>query len=84
MVHGGMDGLADAGVHVPAIDLTTTSPVNDVRTGEIPTASPADMLSERGLPCLPAAMATRCGTIRVRARRVETPIAVAFATVWPP
>ena len=33
MVHGGMDGLADAGVHVPAIDLSTTNPVNDVRTG---------------------------------------------------
>lgn len=33
MVHGGMDGLAEAGVHVPAIDLSTTNPVNDVRTG---------------------------------------------------
>lgn len=33
MVHGGMDGLAAAGVHVPAIDLSTTNPVNDVRTG---------------------------------------------------
>lgn len=33
MVHGGMEGLAEAGVHVPAIDLSTTNPVNDVRTG---------------------------------------------------
>ena len=33
MVHGGMDGLTEAGVHVPAIDLSTTNPVNDVRTG---------------------------------------------------
>ncbi|WP_101546685.1 trans-sulfuration enzyme family protein [Brevibacterium iodinum] len=33
MVHGGMAGLAAAGVHVPAIDLSTTNPVNDVRTG---------------------------------------------------
>jgi methionine-gamma-lyase len=33
MVHGGMEGLTEAGVHVPAIDLSTTNPVNDVRTG---------------------------------------------------
>lgn len=33
MVHGGMDGLTEAGVHVPAIDLSTTNPVNDIRTG---------------------------------------------------
>lgn len=33
MVHGGMDGLTEAGVHVPAIDLSTTNPVNDVATG---------------------------------------------------
>ncbi|WP_209326117.1 trans-sulfuration enzyme family protein [Brevibacterium renqingii] len=33
MVHGGMDGLTESGVHVPAIDLSTTNPVNDVRTG---------------------------------------------------
>lgn len=33
MVHGGMDGLTEAGVHVPSIDLSTTNPVNDIRTG---------------------------------------------------
>lgn len=33
MVHGGMKGLTEAGVHVPAIDLSTTNPVNDVATG---------------------------------------------------
>src|SRR5699024_4615332 len=33
MAHGGMEGLTEAGVHVPAIDLSTTKPVNDVRTG---------------------------------------------------
>lgn len=33
MVHGGMDGLTEAGVHVPAIDLSTTNPVIDIGTG---------------------------------------------------
>ncbi|MCT1446906.1 PLP-dependent transferase [Brevibacterium casei] len=33
MVHGGMDGLTEAGVHVPAIDLSTTNPVGDIDTG---------------------------------------------------
>ncbi|WP_210605387.1 trans-sulfuration enzyme family protein [Brevibacterium oceani] len=33
MVHGGMDGLTEAGVHVPSIDLSTTNPVNDILTG---------------------------------------------------
>lgn len=33
MVHGGMDGLTEAGVHVPAIDLSTTNPVTDISTG---------------------------------------------------
>lgn len=33
MVHGGMDGLTEAGVHVPSIDLSTTNPVGDIRTG---------------------------------------------------
>ncbi|RBP71546.1 MULTISPECIES: trans-sulfuration enzyme family protein [Brevibacterium] len=33
MVHGGMDGLTEAGVHVPSIDLSTTNPVIDIGTG---------------------------------------------------
>ena len=33
MVHGGMEGLTEAGVHVPGIDLSTTNPVTDVATG---------------------------------------------------
>lgn len=33
MVHGGMDGLTEAGVHVPSIDLSTTNPVTDMGTG---------------------------------------------------
>lgn len=33
MVHDGMDGLTEAGVHVPSIDLSTTNPVGDIRTG---------------------------------------------------
>ncbi|WP_309131816.1 PLP-dependent aspartate aminotransferase family protein [Brevibacterium sp.] len=33
MVHGGLDGLTAAGVHVPAIDLSTTNPVTDIGSG---------------------------------------------------
>jgi cystathionine gamma-synthase/methionine-gamma-lyase len=32
-VHAGMEGLADAGSHVPTIDLSTTNPLQDVETG---------------------------------------------------
>ncbi|MDJ0336843.1 PLP-dependent aspartate aminotransferase family protein [Cryobacterium sp. PH31-O1] len=32
-VHAGMDGLTEAGVHVPGIDLSTTNPLRGVETG---------------------------------------------------
>ncbi|TFC31117.1 PLP-dependent transferase [Cryobacterium sp. TMT1-3] len=32
-VHAGMDGLTEAGVHVPGIDLSTTNPLRTVETG---------------------------------------------------
>ena len=32
-VHAGMEGLSDAGQHVPAIDLSTTNPISDVESG---------------------------------------------------
>lgn len=32
-VHAGMDGLTEAGIHVPAIDLSTTSPLYSVESG---------------------------------------------------
>ena len=32
-VHAGMDGLTEAGIHVPGIDLSTTNPLRDVESG---------------------------------------------------
>ncbi len=32
-VHAGMDGLTEAGTHVPAIDLSTTNPLRSVESG---------------------------------------------------
>ncbi len=32
-VHAGMDGLTEAGAHVPGIDLSTTNPLSSVQTG---------------------------------------------------
>jgi len=32
-VHAGMDGLTEAGIHVPGIDLSTTNPLHSVESG---------------------------------------------------
>ncbi|BAH55469.1 trans-sulfuration enzyme family protein [Rhodococcus opacus] len=32
-VHGGMDGLIEAGLHVPSIDFSTTNPLSDIEGG---------------------------------------------------
>src|SRR5690606_6110299 len=32
-VHGGMEGVAEAGSHVPVIDLSTTNPLASIITG---------------------------------------------------